>query len=261
MKKTLRIFSAIVLAAVIGSAAIAETDSEKIKGWHRSAEQGDAETQNLLGLAYFYGDGVDKDQREGMRWFHKAAKQEYAEAQFNLGVAHWTGSEVYKDHRKALRWMRKAAKQGFMLPGRSAQSWLDGFVRTKANELETEIEKEARIRQILSARTDNADITKTESEKFEGLRKAAEQGDAEAQYLLGLAYWSGDGVDKDEREGVRWFHKAADQGYVRAQFKLGATYWAGDGVDKDERAAVRWWRKAAEQGSQDAQKMLRMLGE
>ncbi|MCD7798298.1 MAG: SEL1-like repeat protein, partial [Akkermansiaceae bacterium] len=40
------------------------------------------------------------------------------------------------------------------------------------------------------------------------LRKA-EQGDAEAQYELGVCYFKGEGVEKDEKEAVRWYRKAA----------------------------------------------------
>ena len=45
------------------------------------------------------------------------------------------------------------------------------------------------------------------------LRKVAEQGDADAQYDLGLCYYSGDGVEQDKSEAVKWSRKAAEQGH------------------------------------------------
>ena len=48
------------------------------------------------------------------------------------------------------------------------------------------------------------------------LRKAAEQGDADAQYDLGLLYARGQGVETDAAEAVFWFYKAGDQGHKRA---------------------------------------------
>ena len=52
------------------------------------------------------------------------------------------------------------------------------------------------------------------------VRQAADQGDAEAQYNLGVIYNNGEGVPKDDAEAVRWFQLAAEQGYAKAQFEL-----------------------------------------
>ena len=85
------------------------------------------------------------------------------------------------------------------------------------------------------------------------LRKlSAEQGDAAAQYNLGICYYNGQGVAQDYVEAVRWFRKAAEQGYVEAQYKLGYCYYDGRGVAQDYVEAVRWHRKAAEQGHDKA---------
>jgi TPR repeat protein len=89
--------------------------------------------------------------------------------------------------------------------------------------------------------------------------KAAEQGNAVAQYSLGLMYVKGTGVAKNEAEAVKWFRKAAEQGYAAAQLDLGISYEGGRGVAKDEAAAVKWYRKAAEQGVAIAQHNLGFL--
>ena len=51
-------------------------------------------------------------------------------------------------------------------------------------------------------------------------RAAADRGEAWAQFNLGLAYDKGDGVEKDLREAVRWYRKAAEQGDKEAQRAL-----------------------------------------
>ena len=43
------------------------------------------------------------------------------------------------------------------------------------------------------------------------LRRQAEQGDAEAQFNLGLMYTNGDGVPQDYQEAVSWYRKAAER--------------------------------------------------
>ena len=59
------------------------------------------------------------------------------------------------------------------------------------------------------------------------LFKSAEQGDASAQYKLGLIYAIGYGVTKDYKKAANWFRKAEDQGDASAQYNLGAMYYNG----------------------------------
>jgi TPR repeat protein len=83
-------------------------------------------------------------------------------------------------------------------------------------------------------------------------RKAAEQGLAKAQGDLALMYHEGNGVAQDHGEAARWFQKAADQGDAMSQFNLGHVYALGEGVTKDLENAVYWFRKAEEdQGDPD----------
>jgi hypothetical protein len=74
-----------------------------------------------------------------------------------------------------------------------------------------------------------------------------------AQYGLGVMYYKGRGVPQDDSEAVRWFRKAADQGDMQAQSYLGFRYFHGQGVPQDYAEAARWYRKAAGQGDVDAQ--------
>ena len=86
---------------------------------------------------------------------------------------------------------------------------------------------------------------------------AAAAGDAEAQYQLGMCYYSdyylGQGVDEDMVQAFEWFRKAAEQGHAGAQFSLGTCYYSGLGVAEDIVQGIEWYRKAAEQGNADAQ--------
>ena len=70
------------------------------------------------------------------------------------------------------------------------------------------------------------------------LRQAAEQGDGDAQYNIGVKYHDGDGVPQDYAEAVKWYRLAADQGEARAQHNLGMMYYKGEGVPQDVVEAV-----------------------
>ena len=94
---------------------------------------------------------------------------------------------------------------------------------------------------------------------LDAVRRAAEQGDVDAQYNLGVGYAFGQGVPEDDAEAVRWFRLAAEQGNAGAQLNLGVLYARGEGLLKDPAEAVRWYRLAAEQGEAMAQANLGVL--
>ena len=77
------------------------------------------------------------------------------------------------------------------------------------------------------------------------LRARAEQGNALAQFNLGVNYTSGEGVPQDDVEATRWFRLAAEQGHLGAQEFLGAKYWVGSGVPQDYVQAHMWLHLAA----------------
>ena len=76
----------------------------------------------------------------------------------------------------------------------------------------------------------------------------ANQGDAVAQYNLGLMYERGYGVPQNYVEAMKWYRKAADRGHPTAKFNLGVTYDLGLGVPQNYAEALKWYRLAAEQG-------------
>jgi TPR repeat protein len=89
----------------------------------------------------------------------------------------------------------------------------------------------------------------------------AKQGQAVAQYHLGLLYANGQGVPKDDAQARQWYEKAALQGHANAQANLGSLYDYGRGGPQDFKMAVRWYLRAANQGNDLAQRKLGLLYE
>jgi hypothetical protein len=85
------------------------------------------------------------------------------------------------------------------------------------------------------------------------LRPLADQGDAPAQFNLGIMYYHGRGVRQSDLEAAKWFHLAADQGDAPARFYLGIMYSEGQGVPQDYAESAKWYRLAADQGHAQAQ--------
>lgn len=87
----------------------------------------------------------------------------------------------------------------------------------------------------------------------------AEQGDAQAQYHVGLLYHKGRGVPQDDAQARKWYAKAAEQGQAKAQFGLGTLYFNGEGGPKDYKQALRWFRLLANQKEALAQTKLGIM--
>ena len=182
------------------------------------------------------GKGVDQDSAEAVKWYRKAAQQGDAKAQVALGWAYMLGNGVRVDCAEAAMWYQKAVENrewGDIARSCLLSCWVDlgeSFVR--ANNW---------------------------AEAVNWHRKAAEQGDAGAQAMLGGAYAHGLGVQKNAAEAAKWSLKAADQYRGRAeqgdadcQSNLAGCY-ASAG---DHPEAVKWYWRAAEQDVAIAQQML-----
>jgi uncharacterized protein len=76
--------------------------------------------------------------------------------------------------------------------------------------------------------------------------RAAAQGDAEAQFWLGVGYEQNWFRTLDQKEAVKWYQKAAQAGNPDAQVELGHRYESGEGVEQSFELAARWYLKAAE---------------
>ena len=177
----------------------------------------------------------------------RLAEQEDADAQYNLGYRYVTGIGVPQDRAEAVRWLRLAADQGHT----QAEDFLGrmppmGSQRATDNVAETELPATLPPATGQSPRSGNPF-------RVPSLRTDAEQGDADAQFNLGVRYDIGLGVPQDDAEAVRWYRLAADQGNATAQYNLGLMYAIGEGVLKDDAEAVRWYRLSADQGNATAQ--------
>ncbi len=136
-----------------------------------------------------------------------------AQAQYWLGHVYNNGSLVPKDTEKSASWFLKSAEQGYA--------------------------PAMRVVGLSSSKSDPVNCEKW-------LLRAAELGEPETQFWLGVAYeqnWFG---TTDVQEAAKWFRRAAVQGHPDAQVSLADMYEHGEGLDKDYVLAAEWYRKAAD---------------
>jgi localization factor PodJL len=109
---------------------------------------------------------------------------------------------------------------------------------------------EAQSKLALAYLRGNSGVAEDEKAALRWARAAAAQGQPVAQYLLGTLYLE---PGRDQREAVRWFSQAAGQGNIKAMHNLAIAYAEGLGVAADPQTAVTWFVRAAEQGYRDSQ--------
>ena len=201
-------------------------------------------------------------------WFPKAAEQGHVGAQCNLGVLYDEGQGVPQNHTQAAAWYRKAAEQGL---GPMYSSTL-ACCTTKGEACR----RTTRRRQLGIARPPCKDssmlnstlaccIMTAKAYRRTTLRrlsggKAAEQGNATAQFNLGAMYKNGRGVPQYYAQAAVWCRAAAEQGHPESaiptwRYGLRRT---DEACRRTTQQATRWlwYRAAAEQGDALAQSNL-----
>ena len=199
--------------------------------WSRAAaEQGSALGRTTLGFAYLYGRGVDKDVAEAARYFRLAAAQGNVEALAEFGCMHEVGEGVPKDLAEAARCWQAAAPHSAVAAYNLALLYWRG----------------------------RGPYPRCRAKAAQHFGRAAELGDADAQYYVGaLAHDGRCGPQSYAVAAACWTRAAADGDIARvrrrAARRLGELYEAGRGVAPSAVIAAQHYRAAAADGDVAAQ--------
>ncbi|MCF6211378.1 MAG: sel1 repeat family protein [Gammaproteobacteria bacterium] len=280
MRFIIRALFILLLSAFAAQSVLANDDLQVL----RQAAEADqsAKAQYRLGLRYLQGKGVNQDSRSALMWLQRAAEQNYAPAQYQLGELYRTGDGVDIDAAAAVEYLTSAAEQGYptaqyklgtlYLTGNlvekdliAATEWMElasehGY--TEAKQILAELNKAAlTTNDTIAAQTED-NTREASTTPLNTHIRAAERGDAKAQYQLGEIYRKGTekGVSRSFKEAAKWYGMAAEQGNAEAQYQLGEFYSKGRGVKKNKKIARKWYKAAAEQGHLKAKYQQRGCG-
>ena len=90
------------------------------------------------------------------------------------------------------------------------------------------------------------------------LRKGAVSGSSMAQISLAGVYASGSkGIDINPSASVFWLRRVAQKGQADAQYSVGMAFYTGEGVSKNEEEGFYWINQAAKQEHYGAENFLR----
>ena len=242
-------------------------DVDEIVEWFRfRANGGCPHSQYNLATIQHHGLGVLPDLQAAYTWYCIASEQGLAMAWFQRGILVATGAESEGDlgdirFSRACAYFQKAAEQGHS----AARDYLQAIRRNMLR------------------------VPKHDIRAYPWYHAFAEQGNADAQFMLGRLFYSAQydltwsfnftpaaprdsynraregACDEGYRLGVRqhrsemaaavgWLHKAATAGHAKAQRRLGDIYFEGIGMEEHNTdMALEWWHAAAKQGHVKAQ--------
>lgn len=193
-----------------------------------------------------------KDYATSMTIYRKLADAGSAAAPAMIGILYFAGAGVPRDNTKACDFFAISEKKGTpMVRNYSPTAISRAKVDPKTTHSRPTCTKwpplaASRLPIALGNQfLHGLGVQKDEAKAAALCRKSADRGVADAQTDLGQMYLMGQGVQKNLAEAAGWFQKAADQGNANAAFLLGTMYWNGDGVERDhEQAGTRWYQSA-----------------
>ena len=201
---------------------VVKQDIKKAIYWYRkAADQGQKSAQHFLGVLYETGAGVKRDYKKAIYWYRKSADQGDEDAQYSLGILYGKGEGVKRDDKKAIDWYRKAADQGH----EDAQNALFDLIKERI----TRGDKRVLHELVQLAAPQNGEMAKMAKTMLEELLQSgvfivaealANEGKAEAQFMLGENYRLGRGVKRNAGLAIFWYKKAAEQGSLKAESEI-----------------------------------------
>lgn len=189
----------------------------------KTYQLGDTQSQYELGMVYLEGKGVKKDLKKAAEYLTKAADLNYGPAQYQLSILYKNGTGVKKDIEKSEALFKLAVANQH--PDALMVNGVTFFARN--------------------------DLTNA----YWFVAKAAKQNHSPAQYFLAEMYHNGWGVKKDQRKALGLLKSAANNGLAEAQYTLGMAYLKRRyGLSFNDELGRTWLEKAANQNFILAQK-------
>lgn len=166
-----------------------------------AAEEGNYFAMYSIACMYYFGDGVEKDDRQALIWYEKAAEHGDSEAMDRAGSMRLSGLGCSKDEAEAYRCYLKSAMNGSLSGMGHAGLCLLKGIGTKINR----------------------------TEGLYWLEQASSKGNGIASVELGDYYLS----QKDIPKGIAYLKRGTEQKYAPAFLRLAELYEAGTLVERD----------------------------
>jgi uncharacterized protein len=217
----------LAIAYLDGDGGLARDEKLACHWFEQAALQGNGYAEARLGDLYEEGIGVERNPKLAADWRERAARRGNIDAQLKLGRMYLQGIGVTQDLARAREWLQQAAEGGdseaaYLL----SQLYKHGLGGPRdptvaGNWLARSAERGylESIRLLHAIKSFGRHYDRTLS--GDALKQLAADGDADAQYQLGLHYEAGSGGERrDAAQAAEWFQRAANQGNEQARHAL-----------------------------------------
>ena len=200
----------------------------------RDAENGDPYA--CLGVAYYYqtGKGFDQDYETAIEWYERAAVG-------GCPRAHWELARIYRD--------------GIMAP-----SNISHYLRhlTAAADLGNAMAQMTLANEYWTGKN----LDQSDMMAFNWFRRAAENGEARAKFMVGYFYSKGIGVEMSQADAELWYSATGFLGDADMFMNIGLSFEYGtEGLERDEIEAARWYKFGVDMGHEKCMICWRSLSE
>lgn len=204
-----------------GKGGLPRSLESAITWYEKAAEQNDTYAQYMLSEMYSQERGnLRLDLVTSVKWFKLANRNpDRAWAKYKIGENYQQGHGFSQNQAQAFRWYHQAAEDRLMI------------AQTKLGDL------------YALHQAAGSEASEQEKQSFNWFSKAANAGDAYAQYRLALICL--DHLEENPRNATKafhWFQKSAYQGFRPAQLEMGMLYHLGLIVPQNPMKAYAWLR-------------------
>jgi TPR repeat protein len=197
-----------------------------LEAWQKGADQNDSEAQFALGRSYLYGvHGLQKSYEKAIPFLRAAAAQNLGQALHLLGFAYLSGWGVEQSDDEAADCFRRSAEQncrsGLFSLGIMYLQGRGGLEKSEPHAIK--YLKQASDSRLINAHLELACLFQkngADDTAFIYWKRAADQGDKQAQFQTGIALLEGISVERSEEEAIAYLERAAEQGHLEAKEKL-----------------------------------------
>lgn len=181
--------------------------------FEKAAKADDITSQKYLGLCYLLGEGIEKNERKVYIWFCKASDGGNAEAKVRLAELLINGEKIAHDYALA----ESLYKEVIGLKKKIVHSY--NFLKEMSSP-QLYVDKNTYNDAVWGLAVLYTDFYRYYSKAFPLLKESAENGYAEAQYYLGIAYMYARGTESNADSAKYWLQKAVEQGHSSAEYHL-----------------------------------------
>lgn len=217
-----------------------KTPAMAVKWYRAAADSGNLAAYGALGDGYRYGFLGDTDYEKAMEVYLEGSIAGDENCSVKIGDMYRDGIGVEQNLNEAAQWYCRAGEQGYpdsmvydLLTDMGFRTNGTGF---KQGEMAYTLGDYARALEILAP--------------------LAEEGDGDAQALLGDMYYFGDGVEESKDTAMAWFRLAADQGNPHGLFGVGFSLLHESSDESDHAQGLEYIKQAARKGDLSAQNVI-----